>query len=88
MSDLRLDTLAASRLFSSMSREDLALVEGFLETRQLAPGEVLFREGEVGSELYVVRSGAMSSWVAQDDGSRRELYGFHPGDHIVSLSFI
>lgn len=88
MSDLRLDTLAASRLFSSMSREELALVEGFLETRQLAPEEVLFREGEVGSELYVVRSGAMSSWVAQDDGSRRELYGFHPGDHFGEMAVI
>lgn len=88
MSEARLDSLAQSRLFSSMSREELALVEGFLETRRLTKGQVLFREGEVGSELYLVRTGSMSSWVAQDDGSRRELYAFHPGDHFGEMAVI
>ena len=88
MSEGQLDPLAASLLFSSMSGEELSLVEGFLEPRSLAPGEVLFREGDMGSELYVVRSGAMSSWVAQADGSRRELYAFRPGDHFGEMAII
>jgi diguanylate cyclase (GGDEF)-like protein len=84
-----LDTsLANSRLFSAMTPLELAAVESFLEMRRLAPGEILFREGEVGSELYIVHSGIMGSWVAQADGTRRDLYEFHAGDQFGEMAVI
>jgi diguanylate cyclase (GGDEF)-like protein len=82
------DSLAGSRLFKTMSPLELAAIESFLEKRSLAPGEILFREGEVGSELYVVRSGIMGSWVAQADGSRRDLYEFRAGDQFGEMAVI
>lgn len=81
-------SLSGSRLFSAMSPLELAAIESFLERRRLAPGEVLFREGEVGSELYIVRSGLMGSWVAQADGTRRDLYEFRPGDQFGEMAVI
>ena len=51
---LELQTLA---LFSHCSAEDLAEVAALTATRQVAKGTVLFREGEVGDALYLVRSG-------------------------------
>lgn len=80
--------LSASRLFSGMSHLELAAVISFLERRRLAPGEILFREGEVGSELYLVRSGRMGSWVAQADGTRRDLYEFLAGDQFGEMAVI
>lgn len=80
--------LGGSRLFSAMTPLELAAVESFLERRRLKDGELLFREGEVGSELYVVRSGSMGSYVTQGDGSRRELYEFGPGDQFGEMAVI
>ncbi len=82
------DPLASSRLFSAMTPLELGAIEAFLERRTLAPQEVLFREGEVGSDLYIVRTGIMGSFVTQADGSRRELYEFLAGDQFGEMAVI
>jgi diguanylate cyclase (GGDEF)-like protein len=71
-----------------MSPLELGAIEAFLETRRLAAGEVLFREGEVGSELYIVRSGVMGSYVTQADGTKREIYRFGAGDQFGEMAVI
>ncbi len=73
------DFLAGLPLFEGMSGLEVAAVAAFLESRRFAAGETVFREGETGSELYIVRSGHIGSYVTLPDGSRREVYDFGPG---------
>ncbi|MBL8967941.1 MAG: cyclic nucleotide-binding domain-containing protein, partial [Spirochaetaceae bacterium] len=73
------DFLAGLPLFEGMSGLEVAAVAAFLESRRFAAGETVFREGETGSELYIVRSGRIGSYVTLPDGSRREVYDFGPG---------
>jgi NTE family protein/lysophospholipid hydrolase len=54
-------------------REDLAKID-------LAPGEVLLREGEPAQALYVVASGTLRAVLTQDDGSPLTLSEFGSGE--------
>lgn len=80
--------LSGLPLFSGMSGLELGAVEAFLERRRLAEGEVLFREGDPGSELFIVCEGLMGSYVAQNDGTRREVYEFKPGCQFGEMAVI
>lgn len=51
--------LANCRLFRDFKEADLRLLAPYLNPRDLAEGEVIFREGDPGEEMYVVDSGAV-----------------------------
>ncbi len=62
-----------------MSGLEVNAVSAFLEPRRYSRGGVVFREGESGTELFIVRSGRIGSYVTQADGTRRDVYEFAPG---------
>jgi diguanylate cyclase (GGDEF)-like protein len=62
-----------------MSGLEVNAVSAFLEPRRFAAGGTVFREGESGTELFIVRYGRVGSYVTQSDGTRREVYEFAPG---------
>ncbi|HET9551330.1 MAG TPA: cyclic nucleotide-binding domain-containing protein [Anaeromyxobacteraceae bacterium] len=49
--------LRACPLFQTLSSAQLAKIAAIAATRELAGGQVVFREGEAGEEMYVVASG-------------------------------
>ena len=73
------DFLAGLPLFKDMSGLEVNAVSAFLEPRRFTAGSTVFREGESGKELFIVRSGRVGSFVTQSDGTRREVYEFAPG---------
>jgi diguanylate cyclase (GGDEF)-like protein len=73
------DFLAGLPLFSGMSGLEVNAVSAFLEPRRFSAGDTVFREGESGKELFIVRYGRVGSYVTQSDGLRREVYEFAPG---------
>ena len=73
------DFIAGLPLFKCMSGLEVNAVAAFLEPRRFISGDTVFREGESGKELFIVRSGLIGSYVAQTDGTRREVYEFAPG---------
>jgi len=73
------DYIAALPLFKDMSGLEINAIAAFLEPRRYPKESVVFHEGDSGKELFLVHYGRVGSWVAQSDGTRREIYEFAPG---------
>jgi diguanylate cyclase (GGDEF)-like protein len=73
------DFIAGLPIFKGMSGLEVNAVSAFLEPRRFSAGSTVFREGEMGQELFIVRYGRIGSYVTQSDGTRREVYEFSPG---------
>jgi CRP-like cAMP-binding protein len=68
-----LKVLRAVPAFATMSDGDAALFLSLMEERTAAAGEPLFREGDVGSGLYVVLEGGVSIHRRNAKGGDREI---------------
>jgi len=80
--------LGGVSLFSGMSGLELNAVAAFIEPRRCPAGTVIFSQGEPGTEMFIVRSGLVTS-VAQDkDGDARRVYEFGPGRFFGEMSII
>jgi diguanylate cyclase (GGDEF)-like protein len=80
--------LAESPLFASLSGLELNAVVAFLERKRYGRGEVVFKEGELGQEMYIVLAGRIGSCVTQSDGTRRKLYEFGLGRFFGEMAII
>ncbi|MCB9778237.1 MAG: cyclic nucleotide-binding domain-containing protein [Alphaproteobacteria bacterium] len=76
-------SLQVSPLFRGYAEQDLRLLAPFLSTRDLLEGDVIVREGEYGTEMYVIVSGAV-------EVTRRgiPLAQLGPGAHFGQLSLV
>ena len=82
------ESLSASSLRKSVTSADTparVAVKG--ELRTLAPGEILFREGEPRSHVFRVETGALCVYKTLPDGSQDILEFAFPGDY-VGLGFL
>jgi CRP-like cAMP-binding protein len=59
MSERLADDLSLIPIFSTLQPEELRTLEGQLYLRKVAPGELVFREGEKGDYLCFVASGSL-----------------------------
>lgn len=82
------ETIQRSPLFAGMSGLELNAVSAFLEPRRFRKGDVIFRRGDRGKELFIVRSGLVASTVTDSDGRERELYRFGPSGFFGEMSVI
>ncbi|MFA6508025.1 MAG: GGDEF domain-containing protein, partial [Treponemataceae bacterium] len=53
-----------------------------------AKDDVVFKEGEPGQELFIVRFGKIGSFVKQADGTRRKIYDFEPGRFFGEMAIV
>ena len=73
-------------IFSLLSAEEVTRVAGYLAPVELAPGVVLFREGDPGDNLYIIRSGRIRIGIRLPDGSERRLAEFASGDFLGEMA--
>jgi CRP/FNR family transcriptional regulator, cyclic AMP receptor protein len=59
-----------------------------LREREVRKGEVVLREGETGSSMYIVESGALFATRKCDDGSDVRMLMFRPGDFVGVTTLI
>ena len=79
--------MKAVRLFDGLEPEDLALLAGESRESWFAPDEVLFREGEMGDEVFVVLAGEVS--VIRRDGNVDRVVAVEgPGSVIGELAVL
>jgi CRP-like cAMP-binding protein len=60
--------LKSTSLFRSVPGEGLKRLSDFIQEKKVAAGEVVFREGDLGDEMYLVRSGQVSLHQELHDG--------------------
>lgn len=68
-----LATLRAVPLFKDLTDRDLKRLLTLLHVREYAPGEVVFREGQTGAGMYLIKSGSVDIVMHLDDGSEKLL---------------
>ncbi len=78
--------LAHARLFERVGAADLRAVAERLRERTLKKGQVLFREGEPGEEMYVVRAGSMVISKRVTGNVEQVLTHIGPGDFFGEMS--
>jgi diguanylate cyclase (GGDEF)-like protein len=78
--------LSSVRIFADLEIRELETLQSMLHARDLAPGEVVFREGDTGGELFVVESGSLGISVGTADGEKLEIAAFGRGDFFGEMS--
>jgi CRP/FNR family cyclic AMP-dependent transcriptional regulator len=82
-SDPKLDLLHSIPLFARISRSDLEMLGKLADEVELPAGKVLMREGESGSEMFIVADGRIR--VEHDGKTIAEL---GPGDWLGEMAIL
>jgi len=80
--------LADVELFEHVSEEDRASLADFIDLQQLPAGETLFRTGEPGESLYIVRSGEIELFIRDTVGQKILLAIANPGEVFGELALL
>jgi D-lactate dehydrogenase len=80
------DLLKKTAVFSSLSEDNLRLLQERLQRRVFAAGELLCREGETGDLLFLIESGEVSVLKGGQDGQTVEVTVLRAGDIAGELS--
>jgi CRP-like cAMP-binding protein len=75
-------------LFGGLGDDVLQAFVGALEVRELPPGEVVFREGERGRELYVIFDGEVEVLRRSKQGHETRMAILGPGDWFGEMSVL
>jgi sulfate permease, SulP family len=75
-------------LFGSRKPETLAALAACMQSRSLKDGDTLFRRGDTGDELFLIRKGAVRIMLPIQDGQAHHLATFGRGDFFGEMSFL
>jgi SulP family sulfate permease len=75
-------------LFKGRKQETLAALEACMDKRSFKAGEPIFRRGEEGDELLLIRRGSVRVMLPLDDRQSHHLATFGRGDFIGEMSFL
>ena len=75
-------------LFSEMDEQEVADIREIMDEVKFKPGQVIIREGELGSLFYVITEGHVEILIRDADGSDIVLHKAGPGDFFGELSML
>jgi len=87
MSDKYL-SLLKTPLFRELTGEEFKILAESLKPIHAKNGDVIFKEGDDGEEMFVLLSGKLSAFGIQSDGTQRWLFDFMEGDFFGEMSII
>lgn len=73
-------------LFSLLTIDEIRIIINSLHPIDIENGEILFKEGDEGNELYIIQSGKVASSVMLPNGNKREVAVFEKGDFFGEMS--
>ena len=80
--------LADVELFAHLNDDDRATLAEAIDAKSLAAGDTLFKTGEPGEALYVVRSGEVELFIKDTAGQRIALAIAGPGEMFGELALL
>jgi len=86
--EARKRTLSCTPFFGGLEDAALARVIGMLVPRSFAQGQVVFREGDLGRSLYIIKFGTLVASSAGESGHNVRLVRLGPGDFIGDMALI
>ena len=81
-------SLESSKLFQNLCKADLEKVQQTARELTFGPGEVIFKEGDAGDGLYVVKDGLVQISANVSANERRVLSRVAPGDIFGEMAII
>ena len=75
-------------IFELMDEQERSTLAKLMDSRTFKQGELIFEVGDMGAEIYIVRSGRVEIYVETPDGERVVLGENEHGDVIGELSFL
>lgn len=83
-----LEGLSNSKLAAEMNDEQRKALAAAMTLRDLKPGEVLVKEGDVDDHLYVIAAGMVGIIKAAGTENEMTINTVRPGDVVGELSFL
>ncbi len=80
--------LAPIPLFSKLSADELAVIAGRLKRQSFPRGEVIFKQGEQGDSMFIIRSGRVRIYSQDEGGQELTLNVYEGGDFFGEFSII
>jgi diguanylate cyclase (GGDEF)-like protein len=75
-------------IFSDIPDKELDIIASGLTRREFSAGELVFKEGDPGNEMYVVVSGRVSIFIIDNDGSEVVLSEMVEGNFFGDMSIL
>jgi len=75
-------------LFADLPSRELERLAASLEVKEMKPGEILFREGDLGEHLYVVMSGELEVLMGEGRPDELILNVLSEGEYLGEMSLI
>ncbi|AKJ05922.1 CRP-like cAMP-binding protein [Archangium gephyra] len=82
------ELLSQVPLFSSLGSDDLERLSASLQPRRYDRGEIIFHQGDVGTDLYIIRKGEVTIRLSSADGREVALALLRRGDAFGELALL
>lgn len=82
------ELLAQVPLFSTLGSDDLERLSARLQTRRYDRGGVIFHQGDVGTDLYIIRDGEVTIRLSSPEGKEVSLALLRRGDSFGELALL
>ncbi len=73
-------------IFSALGRRDLSFLETLVHLRNYHPDETVFSEGDIGSGMYIIRSGGVRIEMKDEQGKNRVQANLETGDFFGEIA--
>lgn len=82
------DMLANTSLFSRVDREELHNIAGWVQIQNYKSGQVIDREGDLGTSLHIIREGSVDVYQSYDSDDQQLLASFGEGDFFGEMALL
>ena len=71
--------------FNKLDKRELAFLENIVHVRSYQPDEMVFSQNDIGSGMYIIRSGKVLIYTLDEQGREREQALLETGDFFASV---
>ena len=85
---IELKFLSSVPIFDSLSQRQLEKIHKLIHIREFDEGDIVFRQGDPGVGMYIVRDGQVDVYNEYSDFTRRKITVLTPGDFFGEISLL